>query len=377
MVHLCQESQDVPSLGSATSQPDRNAIKRHSGRSLTLSSNYLSLGQHKATRPPRPAAGGKSMTITQQDRDLGTAYAMKPAHTRTELTSVGRGTPMGELLRRYWHPVGLVGRRRRYAEEGARAGRGFDPVPRQARPRRPGPRALLPPRHDALLRQGRGGRHPLLLSRLDVRHRRPLPGAALRARRRPVQGQGAPALVSGRGALRVDLRLYGPGREKAGAAALRMPRKHGRRRVRRGRRFLDRRRRRRDHALQLAAAFRERGRSLPRAGAARLVLRAAIHQHDGLDAGGEVRDVAARRHRALDPQAGRRQGVLPRHRSRPPHAARGAEPARGAVRPRRIDRLDAADRRHLVPHLRRRPRQDIPATSAGCARSSTANSGGT
>ena len=48
------------------------------------------------------------MTITQRDRDLGTAYAMKPAHTRTELTSVGRGTPMGELLRRYWHPVGLV-----------------------------------------------------------------------------------------------------------------------------------------------------------------------------------------------------------------------------------------------------------------------------
>ena len=48
------------------------------------------------------------MNITQRDRDLGTAYAMKPSTTRTELTSVGRGTPMGELLRRYWHPVGLV-----------------------------------------------------------------------------------------------------------------------------------------------------------------------------------------------------------------------------------------------------------------------------
>jgi len=48
------------------------------------------------------------MSITQRDRDLGTAYAMKPAHTRTELTSVVRGTPMGELLRRYWHPVGLI-----------------------------------------------------------------------------------------------------------------------------------------------------------------------------------------------------------------------------------------------------------------------------
>jgi phenylpropionate dioxygenase-like ring-hydroxylating dioxygenase large terminal subunit len=46
--------------------------------------------------------------ISERDRDLGTAYAMKPPTTRTELTSVGRGTPMGELLRRYWHPVGLV-----------------------------------------------------------------------------------------------------------------------------------------------------------------------------------------------------------------------------------------------------------------------------
>src|SRR5258705_3826966 len=50
------------------------------------------------------------MNITQRDRDLGTGYAMKPSTTRTELTSVGRGTPMGELLRRYWHPVGPVTR---------------------------------------------------------------------------------------------------------------------------------------------------------------------------------------------------------------------------------------------------------------------------
>jgi len=48
------------------------------------------------------------MSVTQRDRDLGTAYAMKPSTTRTELTAVRRGTPMGELLRRYWHPIGLV-----------------------------------------------------------------------------------------------------------------------------------------------------------------------------------------------------------------------------------------------------------------------------
>ena len=37
------------------------------------------------------------MNITQRDRDLGTAYALKPSASRTELTAVGRGTPMGEL----------------------------------------------------------------------------------------------------------------------------------------------------------------------------------------------------------------------------------------------------------------------------------------
>jgi nitrite reductase/ring-hydroxylating ferredoxin subunit len=40
--------------------------------------------------------------------DTGTAYGRKaPAH-RTDLTEVGPGTPMGELMRRYWHPIGLT-----------------------------------------------------------------------------------------------------------------------------------------------------------------------------------------------------------------------------------------------------------------------------
>ena len=39
--------------------------------------------------------------------DAGTAYG-RPAPTyRKELTEVGAGTPMGELLRRYWHPIAL------------------------------------------------------------------------------------------------------------------------------------------------------------------------------------------------------------------------------------------------------------------------------
>src|SRR5262249_48357935 len=41
--------------------------------------------------------------------DVGTAYHRPAARHIAELTEVGRGTPMGELMRRYWHPVGLAG----------------------------------------------------------------------------------------------------------------------------------------------------------------------------------------------------------------------------------------------------------------------------
>jgi phenylpropionate dioxygenase-like ring-hydroxylating dioxygenase large terminal subunit len=39
--------------------------------------------------------------------DLRSAYTLAPPSYNTKLTEVGRGTPMGELLRRYWHPVGM------------------------------------------------------------------------------------------------------------------------------------------------------------------------------------------------------------------------------------------------------------------------------
>lgn len=40
---------------------------------------------------------------------MNSAYTLAKGTYRAELTEVGKGTPMGELLRRYWHPVGLVG----------------------------------------------------------------------------------------------------------------------------------------------------------------------------------------------------------------------------------------------------------------------------
>jgi phenylpropionate dioxygenase-like ring-hydroxylating dioxygenase large terminal subunit len=40
--------------------------------------------------------------------DIRSAYNLEPPTYNTKLTEVGRGTPMGELLRRYWHPVGMA-----------------------------------------------------------------------------------------------------------------------------------------------------------------------------------------------------------------------------------------------------------------------------
>ncbi|MCB0991903.1 MAG: Rieske 2Fe-2S domain-containing protein [Acidimicrobiales bacterium] len=54
------------------------------------------------------------MSITDETRshggaagaDQGTAYGKAPGEYDRELAEVGPGTPMGELLRRYWHPIG-------------------------------------------------------------------------------------------------------------------------------------------------------------------------------------------------------------------------------------------------------------------------------
>jgi phenylpropionate dioxygenase-like ring-hydroxylating dioxygenase large terminal subunit len=46
--------------------------------------------------------------LTKRPRDEGTGYEMRAPAIKTDLVEVGRGTPMGELLRRYWHPIGLA-----------------------------------------------------------------------------------------------------------------------------------------------------------------------------------------------------------------------------------------------------------------------------
>ncbi len=49
-----------------------------------------------------------SIPIHAVETDQGTGYTRKRVGHEGKLTEVGRGTPMGELLRRYWHPVGLA-----------------------------------------------------------------------------------------------------------------------------------------------------------------------------------------------------------------------------------------------------------------------------
>jgi nitrite reductase/ring-hydroxylating ferredoxin subunit len=49
------------------------------------------------------------MDVTQSPRrDEGTGYEIRPPKYKSELVEVGRSKPMGELLRRYWHPIGLA-----------------------------------------------------------------------------------------------------------------------------------------------------------------------------------------------------------------------------------------------------------------------------
>ena len=46
--------------------------------------------------------------VSRIEPDTGTAYGMPPPTHLAALAAVGAGTPMGELMRRYWHPVGLT-----------------------------------------------------------------------------------------------------------------------------------------------------------------------------------------------------------------------------------------------------------------------------
>jgi nitrite reductase/ring-hydroxylating ferredoxin subunit len=49
-----------------------------------------------------------SSSTTHVHLDTGTAYGRSKPTSMNHLTQVGAGTPMGELMRRYWHPIGVT-----------------------------------------------------------------------------------------------------------------------------------------------------------------------------------------------------------------------------------------------------------------------------
>ena len=149
--------------------------------------------------------------------DTGTGYGRPQPTFMRELTLGVPATPMGELLRRYWHPIGHVGRRRVTRRSACACWARTCPVPRRrGRPGLVTPHcAIAGPRSTTA---GWKPRHPLLLSRLAVRRGRPLPRAALRARRRRQRPRGASPGIRSRSAT-ACLGLPGPARPQAGNRA--------------------------------------------------------------------------------------------------------------------------------------------------------------
>ena len=159
------------------------------------------------------------MTTGDATNGDGRAYGRPAGTVDDDLASVNAGTPGGELLRRYWHPVALS----EEATDLPRAIRvlGEDLILFRDGSGNPG---LVYPRcvhRGTTLLYGKveDARHPLLLSRLALRRAGDLSRPAVRARARAAPRPLSPAVVPGAGALRHGLRLHGPGREAAAASA--------------------------------------------------------------------------------------------------------------------------------------------------------------
>ena len=95
---------------------------------------------------------------------------MLTAEQNEELTQVAPGTPMGELLRRYWYPVAFTRELDEFpVKAGAPARRGLRRVQDAARPVRDPAGGLPAPAGLAGLRRGGGRRAALPVPRLAVR----------------------------------------------------------------------------------------------------------------------------------------------------------------------------------------------------------------
>lgn len=95
---------------------------------------------------------------TQQTANLdqGTAYGRGPQSHEALIIEVGPGTLGGEFMRRYWQPVAVADTLAELPLAVRFLGEDPGSFPGPGRAPRPGPCALLPPGHDALLRPRRG-----------------------------------------------------------------------------------------------------------------------------------------------------------------------------------------------------------------------------
>ncbi len=90
-----------------------------------------------------------------------------PEHDR-ELTEVGPGTPCGEYLRRFWHPVGMTATLKDLPKRIRVMGEDLV-LFATAVEKSDFSSCTQPPRHVAGIWHGRALRHSLLLSRLALR----------------------------------------------------------------------------------------------------------------------------------------------------------------------------------------------------------------
>ena len=89
-----------------------------------------------------------------------------------ELTHVGPGTPAGEWLRRFWHPVFVLDELKDLPRAIRILGEDLVLFRDRSGPNRAPGASLLPPGHVAGVRPDPGAGHPLLLPRLALRRGR-------------------------------------------------------------------------------------------------------------------------------------------------------------------------------------------------------------
>ena len=315
----------------------------------------------------RTARGGRScpdasLGVRELGFDVEAGAAVEAALQRLlSHGDTGRGSGAdpcrpGNALRRIFPPILAAGRHggdvgRRPAGRLAHSGRGPGAVPRPRRPARPAPPPLQPPRGLAGVRDRGGAGHPLLLSRLALRHRRHDPGHAGRAGRQQDQGPRLPRRLPGLRARGPRLRLPGPARREAPVPHLRYLRPA----EQPAHRLFDL------APLQLASDSREHGGSDPRRVPAHARGRHAVDRGLGRDAGGRV--PGNRQGHDLRLRQALRQQYLGPIQSRPLSQLRPDRRAvggrrRGEILFARLDHaLDGPDRRSPLPGLRLAPFQ--------------------